>query len=311
MSSTTLYVVSVISNPASYERRYSLFKEFCKHMETFPSVKLITVELQQGERPFQTESTIKLRTKHEVWFKENLINIAINRLPSDWKYVAWIDADLIFQNKSWADQTIERLQTYDVVQLFSHAIDMSVDGSVLQVHTGFMFQYVNGEKWNPGYERFWHPGYAWACTREAYDAFGGLIDFAVLGSADHHMALGLIGMIRKSLNEKLHSSYIRMCTIWEERCERHLKRNCGYVPGTIMHNFHGCKSQRQYTTRWNILINNQYDPMRDVKYSCEGLLQLEDIKPKLRDDIRRYFRTRNEDGVDIFQDYQFMKQKWV
>ena len=26
----------------------------------------------------------------------------------------------------------------------------------------------------------WHSGFAWACTREAWDALGGLIDFAIL-----------------------------------------------------------------------------------------------------------------------------------
>ena len=103
-----LYVIAIISNPARFEKRYKLFKEFCKRMKTEKYVKLVTVELQQGCRPFATKSMIKLRTDHEIWYKENLINIAVKHLPHDWKYMAWIDTDLEFQNKDWARETIER-----------------------------------------------------------------------------------------------------------------------------------------------------------------------------------------------------------
>ena len=95
-----LYVIAIISNPARYDKRYKLFNEFCERMEKECYVKLVTVELQQGLRPFATSAMIKLRTDHEIWYKENLINIAVRHLPHDWKYMAWIDTDLEFQNKN-------------------------------------------------------------------------------------------------------------------------------------------------------------------------------------------------------------------
>ena len=88
-----LYVIAVISNPARFQRRYQLFNEFCERMKKEPQVQLVTVELQQSSRPFMTDATIKLRTEHELWYKENLINIAVRHLPKDWEYMAWIDAD--------------------------------------------------------------------------------------------------------------------------------------------------------------------------------------------------------------------------
>ena len=75
--SSILYVIAVISNPARFARRYELFNEFCERMQSEKHVKLITVELQQGCRDFVTNSTIKLRTGDEIWYKENLINIAV------------------------------------------------------------------------------------------------------------------------------------------------------------------------------------------------------------------------------------------
>lgn len=307
-----LDVVAVISNPGRFKRRYQLFREFCERMEKEPHVRLMTVELQQRGRPFETDAKIKLRTSSELWHKENLINIGVQHLPADWEYMAWIDSDIEFQNKRWVRETIERLQTSKIVQLFSHAIDMGFRKETLQVHTGFAYQYVNGESYRGGkYGRFWHPGYAWACRRSAYDAIGGLLEFAILGSADTHMALSFIGLVDKSLNHKLTKNYKDMCHIFQDRCEMHIKRHIGYVHGTVMHHFHADKKNRKYCERWAILTENKFDPLRDLKKDACNVWQLEDGKINLRDQIKRYFRQRNEDSIDHNQDYPFVKETWI
>jgi hypothetical protein len=311
-SHAKLHVIAVISNPVRFARRYQLFNEFCERMKREPRVSLLTVELQQGNRPFATNATLKYRTKHEIWYKENLINLGVQHLPSDWQYMAWIDADIEFVNKNWAKETIEQLQTYDVVQLFSHATDLGPNGETLQVHTGYMYLYVNGECYTPGYNnKYPHPGYAHACTRKAFNAMGGLLDFAIFGSADYHMCAGLTGKMERTLHKHINKNYREDCLIFQERCERHIKRNVGYVQGTIYHYFHSCKSRRQYGSRPEALANHKFDPRRDLKRNDQGLWQLEDRNIDLRDEIRRYFRTRLEDSIDLFQDYQFTKQKYV
>lgn len=306
-----LYVISVISNPARFNTRYKLFNEFCERMKLENNVVLVTVELQQRARPFITDSIIKLRTEHEIWYKENLINIAVNHLPDDWEYMAWIDADIEFQNKDWALETIEQLQTYKIIQLFSHAIDMGAKKETLQVHIGFAYQYVNGEKWlGPKYSA-WHPGYAWACRRSAYNEIGGLMEFPILGSADHHMALAFIGLVEKYLNSKLHDNYKLLCKIFQNRCNKYIRGNIGFLHGTILHHFHGNKVDRQYQDRWKILINNNFDPLEDIKKDCNNLWQLEPDKISLRDEIRMYFRQRNEDVSNMPCDYKYVKGKWI
>ena len=124
MDKKILYVISVISNPLQYETRYALFNEFIDRIKNEGNMKLMTIELQNGNRPFLTDSSIKLRTNSIVWSKENLINVVVNHLPDDWKYMAWVDSDIEFQNKNWVNDTINELEIYKVVQLFSHAIDM-------------------------------------------------------------------------------------------------------------------------------------------------------------------------------------------
>lgn len=310
-----LDVVAVVSNPVRFQRRYQLFNEFVERMKLESNVRITTVELQQNCRPFMTNATIKLRTKDELWHKENLINIAVQNLPVDWQYVAWIDADIEFQNKNWVRDTLEQLQTYDVVQLFQNAIDLGPTGETMLVHTSFMALYVNGEPMN-NYSKHknyknGHTGYAWACTRKAFNNFGTLPNYCILGSADSHIALALIGEVEKSLHPKLNENYKKLLRIFQDRCERHIKRNVSYVNGTINHFYHGGKSSRQYSSRWCILLNNDYDPLADIKYDSNSVLQLEDKKIKLRDEIRKYFRSRWEDDNMLREDTQFSKAKWI
>jgi hypothetical protein len=307
-----LYVIAVVSNPSRFARRYQLFNEFCERMKLERQVKLYSVELQQGSRPFITDATIKLRCDHELWYKENLINIAVKHLPPSWEYMAWIDADLEFNNKNWVYETIHQLQTYKIVQLFSHCIDLGIKNETLHVNVGFAYQYVNGETWKePCYGGTWHPGYAWAITKEAYNEIGGLMEFPILGSADHHMSLAFIGLVNRYINSKLHPNYKMLCNIFQERCEKFIKRNIGYVHGTLLHNFHGNKADRRYQDRWQILTTNNFDPLRDIIKDANGLWQLQGDKIKLRDDIIMYFRQRNEDSVDMPMDYKYCKGKWI
>lgn len=102
-----------------------------------------------------------------------------------------------------------------------------------------------------------------------------------------------------------------MCLIYQERCERHIKRNVGFVHGTILHNWHSCKSRRRYGERPGVLAGLNFDPLRDLKKDWQGVWQLEDHNIKLRDEIRHYFRSRNEDSIDLFQDYSHTKKDWI
>jgi len=294
-----LYVISVVSNPARYQRRYQLFTEFCERMRATPTIELLTVEIQQRARPFVTDANLKFRVKDELWYKENMINVAVQHLPHNWQYMAWIDSDILFVNENWARETIEQLQTYDIVQLFTHAIDLGPKGEHLQKHFGFGYQYSIGKEHDGKYSPFFHPGYAWACRRSIYNALGGIMEFPILGSADHHMALCFIEKGYISLNENLNPNYKTLVNNFERRCKAHLRKNIGYVDGIILHYWHGKKKQRFYKERWKILVEHDFDPLYDIKKDDRNLWQLETNKTGLRDDLRKYFRARNEDSIDL------------
>lgn len=299
---TKLYVVSPIINPCRYRSRYKLYQDYEK-MVADSGAELYTVEVAFGNRPFAITNSsnskhLQLRTNSEVWHKENMINLAIQRLPADWEYVAWIDADVSFSRPDWVNETLNQLQHYHVVQMFAAAMDMGPNFEIMQKHTGFAYSYLQNIKGNSEYSN-WHPGFAWAARKSAINDLGGLIDCAILGAADRHMAFGLIGRIEKTIHSKLNNGYAQELMLWQERAEKYIKRNIGYVPGTLLHSWHGKKRDRRYRERWDILIKNNYDPDLDLKQDWQGLHVLSDRNIKLRDDIRAYFRSRNEDSIDI------------
>lgn len=315
-----LYVVTMISNPVRYKSRYELYRKFAEVMKQ-ADANLITIEIAFGERPFEITEVnnpmhIQLRTIEELWHKENALNIAINylaQLDPSAKYIAWVDADVLPMRpcREWLEETVHQLQHYQFVQMFETAFDLDPKNMVIgQPQISFMSQYVKSGFKDPNKGGFWndyytnahgHPGYAWAANIDALSMVGGLIDFAILGAADRHMALGLIGCMEQSFETK-GRDYTRKLLEWQNKCTRWIKKDVGYVSGSIYHFWHGSKKDRGYVSRWKILVDNQFNPETDIKPDYQGLLQLEtwDIRQMmLRDQIRAYFRQRNEDDISV------------
>jgi hypothetical protein len=316
------YVVAICSNPIRYHSRYRLFKEFEKHMQD-SGAKLLTVEVAYGDREFNLTQRndpydLQFRTREELWHKENLINLAIQHLcqfDPDWKYVLWVDGDVSFQRQDIIEETVHQLQHYDIVQMFSHVVDLGPSLEPLQLHNGFVWSYFQNDYKPPqgagtggyyGYEvtkgKFWHPGYAWGARRDCLDKIQ-LYDKAILGSGDHHMALGLIGEAARSLPGGVTKAYKDSVLEWEAIAMSRVRKNIGYVPGMISHYWHGKKVNRKYQERWEILTRNKYDPAKDISRDQQGLYRLNvhlgNRQIHLRDDIRSYFRARQEDGIDV------------
>ena len=116
------------------------------------------------------------------------------------------------------------------------------------------------------------------------------------------MANGLIGEMAGSLGAEIVRdcpTYAEWCMEWQARAETYVKRNIGFVDGLLLHYFHGAKKNRGYINRAEILWKNQFDPARDIKRDWQGVWQLTDQKIGLRDQLRAYFRSRDEDSTEV------------
>jgi hypothetical protein len=305
-----LHAIISHNNYASFDSRVRLHRLCIEHLKEIPGMKIWVIEIVVGDRPFVVTSSdnpqhIQVRTSDMIWHKESSINVAVRHITHrhpNWKYVAWIDGDIQFMNKHVAHETIHELQSYAVVQMFQSVVNHGPNGEVLDTHQSFAFQYAKQKfKYTnqKEYEK-WHPGFAWAMTRKAFNGIGGLIDFAVLGSADYHMARAFVGAgIVSHEATHLGSGFRRRLQYWHDRAVREINHNLGYVNGTILHGFHGRFQNRQYNSRWELLYECDYDPDRHIKHDEQGLVCWDEPNPRLRNLVRGYFESRNEDSIDL------------
>jgi len=331
----TLHVAVAYSNPFRWRTRRELLTDFRHHMEQSPNVVLHVGELAYGDRPFEVTSEdnpldVQMRTDHELFHKENILNEVIRRFPSSWRYGAWIDADFTMTRHDWALEAIHQLQHYDFVQLFSSYADLSgrtLSSGMrpLRINNGFAFNYVaNGFKLPTGFSDggwkkegshelpYYHQdmakpgqfpvgatGGAWAFRKSSLNVVGGLLDACILGHGDWFMTFGLVSEPAPDVGMPSYTEgYRRIIAEWQRNAVK-LRKNIGYVDNFATHHFHGSKYRRFYSQRYQILIDNKFDPLSDLKKDWQGIYQLTEDKPALRDAIRDYFIVRSEDDPTL------------
>jgi hypothetical protein len=313
------FMVTVVSNAARYHRRYELFEQFQAMMEQ-THVQLVAVEIAFGDRPFEVTSSsnpnhLQLRTIEEFWHKENATNLGISHGRKLWpnkKNVGWCDADCAPVGRSaseWLDETWHELQHYKFVQMWEWLLPLDYQKAPLGGATpSFMSNYIKFGTPYPsatkGYPVQWgSPGLCWAANISALDEINQIGDAGICGAGDWYLAHMLISDLPFAdfKNSNYAPGYINYWKIRQNLCEKWIKRDVGFVSGTMTHFFHGAIKNRQYNTREQILISNQFDPATDLKRDSQGLWQLETWEPRqirLRDQLRQYFRQRNEDSID-------------
>jgi len=289
-----LYVILPYFNYCKFKNRLRLFIEFVHRIHKQKGIHIVISECGNDLPSLPVYKHLRFQSDNHVWIKENLINLAIEKLPDTWKYVAWIDADLTFVNNRWVRDTVKALKQYDIVQMFQTAVNLGPNGETIKVDKGFGYMHGIGSRYSKTDRYgFWHPGYAWACTHKAYDKMTGLIDWAILGSGDRHMALAWIGKVEDSYPGNINIHYKVALHEYQARC-RDLRLS--YVNGTILHHWHGSLENRKYKERWNILSNRNFDPLADIGFTSEGVIQLTTSGQRLESDLKNYFFERQEDS---------------
>lgn len=315
-----LHVIAVISNPVQWQTRLQLARDFLARMRA-AGVHITLVEHAFGERPFELDEEevdtyvpVRGGDDSELWLKESLINIGVQKLPRDWKYMAWIDADVGFANHNWAVDTIHALQHWPVVQCWTKCVDLGPSHEIIPDEAGRLEQRSFGAAWMAGdFEQYdwaqpekahnWHPyfqghvGYAWAIRREAYDGLGGLISWVPTGAADWQMAMAFAQRLQP--HPERSEGFNHKLMIFQERADRHIQQSIGAVDGMLLHYYHGPKRKRGYVSRDVMLRSTGFDPDRDLVFDLQGIPVLTGVNRKLRDFLRRYFRSRLEDGFDV------------
>ena len=317
-----LYVVTPLFNPLGYKSRHKLYNNFEKHMLKTKNIVLCTVEcVFKGNTPTvrkqgKNHIVVTVESLDKFWFKENLINIGVSRLPKEAKYICWIDADLKFPDPNWASNTIELLKKYPVIQMFSEVDYIDHDGiTIVRKVPSLMDGWLNGAYILNNGKRCsnpkvlgdsnkkygWHgaPGGAWAYRKEIFEKIGGLVDFGIVGSGDSYSAFGMLGIVCSSVlsnSFKYNPDYVKAVKDWVDNAFKVVDGNIGVLDCIIYHNYHGETKDRQYWERNEILCKNQFSPKGDLYKNHQGLNQFIQGKPELEADIIKYFENRKEDN---------------
>ncbi len=349
-----LYVLTPRFDPWRYKTPGKLYDRFQKRMRDAGAV-LVSIEAALGERDFAIDHVapngtpcnapvlehtmgeatcrhddptrglhryLSIRTNNVFWMKENMLEIARRHLPKDAKYFAWIDHDWEFARTNWVGETIQLLQHYDFIQMFSHYVDLGPNNEAITLpKASFASCYLRGLEPPPADPSYyapsgprrgkqieaWTPGGAWAARMDAAEWVGGIMDFNIVGGGDNHMAFALIGQIERFFFPGMTGGYRRRLLEWQRRAQKltHCSPRSllGCMEGLGLHYFHGKKRQRGYSNRWRILADNHFNPDSDLSRDANGLYQLMDRgeprNVRMRDQLRHYFRSRNEDSIDI------------
>ena len=299
--SDILYIILPYFNFSKSKNRKSTFMQFVNRYSKNGGVKIVIAEASANEfdLPRDIEGAFqhhRFKLQSNIWCKENLVNVAVSRLPSDWMYVSWIDIDIIFLNEHWAQDAVAELKKSDFIQLFHNAVDMGSRGEALRIKNSFAFMHKNSKhEWRADNKYgIWHPGFAWACTRSAFEEVGGLLDISILGGGDRLLALALVNMIEKRLPpEKVSFQYTEALKSYEALFTK-LNLTLSYINGTILHQWHGSFRNRNYDQRFEIFFKHKFNPYADLEKNGEGILNLSKFGKRMKHDIDQYFLDRKD-----------------
>jgi hypothetical protein len=326
-----LWVVTSYFNPASYRRRLANFRAFRRHL----SAPLLAVELAKPGRhelgDGDGEIVVRLEGEDRIWQKERLLNIAIARLPSHVRYVAWMDCDLVFDDPGWAQKAEARLNDRGgLVQLFSRSVHLppSVDAHAVAlgecraaapVVTGVAIARAmeasdfdaNEEKLQQARKAVGTPSYyptldkhncygmAWAARRDAIGRVG-LYDRNVIGGADSIQIFAAMSWLDYYWSLRAGTDRHKQDVLrWAEQARAAgLFDSLEALDGDVYHLWHGAFANRNYRGRHEVLVKHDFDPARDIERAANGTWRWTRPDGPLAADVEAYFFARREDAVD-------------
>ena len=308
--SADLWILTSYFNPCRYRSRRENFDLFMAGMKDV-GANVLVAEVAFGDEDFElpeSEGARRFRTDSVLWHKERLINLAAASLPPECRKVAWFDNDILFDDPRWLERTSRALDRHVVVQPYSSCNWLARGEREYPATGGTYESMAHCFTRAPGlirqsiYSSHGHTGFAWAARRELFETCG-LYEVCLTGSGDHLMAHAFGGgMIHSPCLQTVigeQNPYANHFWRWAAQARDVVNASIGYVPGTVLHLWHGDLANRRYGVMNQELRRMQYDPDRHVQVGENGLIEWSDeAPPAMREWANRNFRHRREDGEE-------------
>jgi hypothetical protein len=299
-------VLLVYFNACSYKK---LAQNLCLIYQTLTraGIPVFLLEHCFGDQvplfPENGTTIFNTRSESYMFYKENLLNWLMPKVPAQYTKFFMMDCDLLFEKPTWYNDVSQLLDKYDVVQPFQFAVwlDSDLKGITLK-REGVVYINSLGEKPNLGRH---HPGFAWAFRREFIEPKG-IYDLNVLGSGDTVIGAAVL---QKSI----------LSDLWKRNSSDWILENCAdyyklfedtkvtFYSQSLYHLWHGSRKNREYHTN----NNNRYQLFHNVCLEHTIVAKdelfilnsnnLYEFNPSIRDKMNNilltYFQSRQEDGI--------------
>ena len=307
-------IISCYFNSENNIYRLDAFRKFyasIKHMNHY----IVECVIGDAESQLPDEPGIyKIKTNDLLWHKEAILNKIVSDLPAKYKYVFWVDADVVFTNQNWLNDAVEQLQTNNLVQLFEYCVHLNQGEDVPDFDLEYAKKYASdSQRKNPNfwksfasnyaqnkseansenYDQHGHVGFAWG-ARKAILELVPLYDKALVGGADHIVAHAAVGQIPCSCITKAFSEDIDAVNTWSKQFYSVVKGNLSYVPGNVYHLWHGDINKREYLKR---IIDFTPTAKNITEKDENGLYTTQD--PNAKKYVKDYFERRENTTTTI------------
>ncbi len=318
-SSDNLWAITCYFNPIDFKRRLENYHTFWRHL----AVPLVTVELSfNGSfqlRHGDADILVQLHGGDVLWQKERLLNVALQSVPDTCDTIAWLDCDVVFESDDWAERASRALDHFSLLHLFHERHDLPRHARLDQLRTwdapptsqSVAYKMAAGEAApedlflaGAPLDRRSTAGLAWASRRSVLEEHG-LYDACILGSGDRAIlcaALGKFDYAAQAL--RMNARRFEHYLAWARPYSDAMRGRVGYIQDRIFHLWHGDLSDRQYAERQRRLEEFDFDPFADIAIDRNGCWRWNSGKSDLHGYAKRYFASRNEDGVPGSNDSQ-------
>ena len=317
-------IVACFFNPQNSPYRLMAFQKW------YRSIKHLNhrvIECLIGDAESQLPSSphiTQVETESLLFHKESLLNKVMAELPTQFKYVFWLDTDVLFTNRRWMVEGVQQLQTNNLIQPFEYCVHMKrnelkpsfdveamrriVNDPIRKLVTARVFaerypemknpemwrswssNYVNDRKLSldPNYDLHGHVGFAWGARREVVDSVQ-LYDRALIGGADHIIAHAGAGQVPCTCISRAFTLDLEDVKAWSDSFFDAVGGKIGYVAGDLHHIWHGEIKDREYLKRIReFQAETQFITRRDAN----GLWIYEGNNPYMK----RYYSRREAVG---------------
>lgn len=259
-------IVSCFFNPQRSPYRLVAFNRFYASIKHLNHLILECVIGNTDPQLPESDSIQRVYTENLLWHKESLINLAVSRLPARFKYIFWVDADVLFTNLNWLVDGVAEFECgATILQPFEQCVHLERDqvglnpgvieslnkpGQQQRVWRSFSANCVDNDtaSRSTNYDIHGHVGFAWGATRELLEAVP-LYDRALIGGADHIIAHAAVGQIPHPCIEKSFTEDLAAVYAWSAKFHAAARGRIAYVAGDLYHIWHGDIDKRQYLKR--------------------------------------------------------------